>query len=427
MPGAVPRILDFPFLTLEYRDGVFLRRLPSGAEDLGGGRFRYGGAALALPEPDPSDPEHALALPRIGGKALLSLLRRGRHPLVIDGPRLASREEELQELALDDGAPGGRGPEKGGPGGPLRLVLRQRPGGEGLPLEGLPHYRFHGGAVGEIIGGAELALLAESFGAGGGSDGGETRLVLRGEEIPRFAEDHARLVYRFGDPALRRRLSEEAVFVPAGELSLVLSVVTDFGRGVGRPRALPLLKRGRRRYPAREASLLMDREFVLLEDRWAGREDLERAGLLPMGYYAGGEPIGPVKPEAAELLRRGGPRFDGRFSGLEWDEGLWKSRGSGEEVFAAHLEFLRTLGLCGGAGLLPQGDQARALLRWLGELRGKAGDAAVTVLMERRYHDLYFAPLLRESGAAGDDIPGRPPSAAGAEIRFYDDPGKGGR
>ncbi|MDR1618537.1 MAG: hypothetical protein LBS06_05750 [Treponema sp.] len=422
MAGADLQILDFSFFTLEYSDGIFMRRLPSGAEDLGGGRFRYGGAVLALPEPDPSDPEHALALPRIGGKALLSLLRRGRHPLVIDGPRFAPREEGLMELALDDPATGGRGPESGrsggygagrqggGAGGPLRLVLRRKPGIEGLLLEGLPNYRFHGGAIYEIIGEAELALLAESFGAGGGTenDDGETRLVLRGEEIPRFADSHARLVYRFGDPALRRRLSEEAVFVPAGELSLVLSVVTDLQRGVGRPRALPLLKRGRRRYPALELSLLLDREFVLLEDRWARREDLEGAGLLPMGYYAGGEAVAPVKPEAVELLRRGGPRFDGRFSGFELDEGLWKSRGSGEEIFAAHLEFLRTFGLSGGAGLSPHGDQGRALLHWLGELRGKAGGAAVMVLMERRYYDLYFAPLL-------------PCSDAGAEIRFYDD------
>jgi hypothetical protein len=41
------------------------------------------------------------------------------------------------------------------------------------------------------------------------------------------------------------------------------------------------------------------------------------------------------------------------------------------------------------------------------------------VLMEKRYYDLYFAPLLPESGgAAGDSLPR---SAAGAELRFYDD------
>jgi hypothetical protein len=323
MAGAAFRNLDFPFFTLEYRDGAFARKLPFGAEDLGGGRFLYGGAALALPEPDPSDPEHALALPRIGGKALLSLLRRGRHPLAAGGPRLADREEGLQELALDEGC-------GSGPAGPLRLVLRRRPGSWGLPLEGLPGYRFRDGVIYEIIGGAELTLLTESYGAGqspsgfvtkdeggdGGqspsgcvtgedTDAGERRFVLRGEEIPRFAGDHGRLVYRFGDPALRRRLSEEAVFVPAGELSLVLSVAagTDTpaagtGRGAERPLALPFLKRGGRRYPAREVSLRMDREFILLEDRWARREDLERAGLLPLGYYAGGEPIAPVRPPA---------------------------------------------------------------------------------------------------------------------------------
>jgi hypothetical protein len=425
MPGADSRILDFPFFTLEYSEGGFMRKLPPGAEDLGRGRFRYRGVALVLPEPDPSDPEHALALPRIGGKALLSLMRRGRHPLVSDGPRLAPREDRLVELALDDTAPGGgRGPENGGPGGPLRLVLRRRPGIEGLPLEGLPNYRFHDGVIYEIIGGAELALLTESYGAGGGTGSagdGEKRFVLRGEDLPRFSNDHAGLVYRFGDPALRRLLSEEAVFVPAGELSLILSVVTRPDRGVGRPRALPLLKRGGRLYPAWEVSLLMDREFVLLEDRWARREDLERAGLLPMGYYAGGEAVVPLKPEAAELIRRGGPRFDRRFSGFELDEGLWKRRGSGEDIFAAHLEFLRTLGLRGGVGISPHRDQGKALLRWLGELRGKAGDAAVVALMERRYHDLYFAPLLTESGGAAGEDPRLPLSAAGAELRFYDD------
>ncbi|MDR2160092.1 MAG: hypothetical protein LBP23_08515 [Treponema sp.] len=416
MPGAAAPVLDRPFFTLEYSEGAFVRRIPPGAADVGGGKFRYGEAVLVLPDPDPLDPEHALALPRIGGKALLSLLRRGKHPLIVEGPRLAPQEERLMELVLDVSGGRERRTEGDSPGGgPLRLILRRVPGPEWLPLNGLPRHRFCGGKIYEIVDEAELALLTESFGIKGGADG-EYRFTLRGEEIPRFSGSHARLVYRFGDPALRRLLSEEAVFVPPGELSLHLSVVTGFDRGIGKPLALPLLKRGGRRYPALEVSRLMDREFILLDDRWVRREDLERAGLLPLGRYAGGEAIEQVKPDAAELFRRGGLRFDGRFSGFEWDEGLWKSRGGGEEVFAAHLEFLRTLGLSGGAGLLPHRAQGQALLRWIGELRKKAEDAAVTVLMERRYYDLYFAPLLPEFGT-GD----APRLSAGAELRFYED------
>jgi hypothetical protein len=113
-----------------------------------------------------------------------------------------------------------------------------------------------------------------------------------------------------------------------------------------------------------------------------------------------------VRPEAAELIRRGGPRFDHRFSGLEWDEGLWKSRGGREEIFVSHLEFLRTMGLSGGVRLSPHRDQGQALLAWFGECAGKPGAGGITVLMEKRYHDLYFAPLL-------------PPPAP--EILFYED------
>jgi hypothetical protein len=74
---------------------------------------------------------------------------------------------------------------------------------------------------------------------------------------------------------------------------------------------------------------------------------------------------------------------------------------------------LRTLGLSGGIKLLPHREQGEALRRWLGELRRKAADATVTVLMEKRYRELYFAPLPPEH--AGAEAP------AGVEFRLYDD------
>jgi hypothetical protein len=53
MPLSRPEIIDFPFFTLEYRDGVFARLIPADAEDLGGGLFRQGGGKRGNCPPTP--------------------------------------------------------------------------------------------------------------------------------------------------------------------------------------------------------------------------------------------------------------------------------------------------------------------------------------------------------------------------------------
>jgi hypothetical protein len=393
MPPAGAHPLSIPFFSLEYRDGVFLRHIPPGAIDLGRGLFRMDGTLLQL-----DDDAAALAEPVIQGPHLLSLLSRKNHRLIKDGPRLAEDAERLVKLC----AAGQAGV------GPLSLAVRPASGveTEWLPLAGLPRYRLFQNIIYEIIDGDTMRELAVRFGA---QDG---RFILKGEDIPRFASLYGRLVLRFGDEACRKLLAEDAVFVPGAGLSLVSGAFREERRQAASAWAAPLLRCGERRYPAAEVSLRMDREFILLERRWARREDIEAAGIFPLGAYAGGTAIEKIRLKPGELIRRGGERFAGLFGAFEADMALWREQGGASEIFRAHLALLRFWGISGGVVLNGRREDASCLAAWLVELAA-SGAGNTLVLMEKRYYEGCLAQWLPRLNAANIALPGGGDSGGG--------------
>lgn len=408
--GSRPKTLDFPFFTLEYRNGLFLRRVPGGVVDMGGGVFRQGGETWKLPA---GEDAAALAKETVTGRPLLSLLNRGPNSLIKQGPRLAREGERLMELSLVRAA-GAAIPAAGGVGaGPLAMELRTEGAeAEWLPLAGLPHHRLYRGVIYEIVDEAAVSEYAEARVM--------RRYTLRGEDIPGFVDSHSRMIFQFGDQTIRELLAEDSVFVNRDRLSLVLSAAAEQRRGgIGEAWASPLLRYGDRRYPAGEVSLRMNREYILLEDQWARREDLEAAGIFPLRAYAGGEAIEQVRLKPGELLRRGGGRFAGRWSGMEADTTLWLERGGREAVFQTHLEFLCAWGLSGGVVINGHREQAAFLVSAL--VRLASGADYTLALMERRYYDLYLSPFLAELQAAHIILPGAAPESRSAVvIAFYE-------
>jgi hypothetical protein len=409
----MPEILDFPFFTLEYRNGFFARLIPAGVRDMGGGLFALKGKTWKLPG---GAPAAALAKDTVKGRPLLSLLKRGPESLIKNGPRLAedAEGERLTELVLA----GGRGrafPAAGAVGaGPLYMEMRLRAEeAEWLPLTGLPRHRLYRNVVYEVIDETALAEFAEPRGC--------RRYALKGEDIPRFADSHGRMIFQFGDQKLKERLAEDSVFVNRERLSLILGALREQGRGgTGEAWAAPLLRYGGRRFSVEEVSLRMNRDYILLEDQWVRREDLLAAGLFPLCSWAGGAAIEKIKLKPGELLRRGGGRFAGRFSGMEADTTLWLERGDKEAVFHAHLEFLRAWGLSGGALVRGHREHAAFLASALARLASCGCNALA--LMERRYHDLYLSPFLPEIQAAQISLPGTDKSrSAPLRVAFYEE------
>jgi hypothetical protein len=370
----VTRILDKPFFTLEYKDGVFVRKLPPGVRDLGGGLFREGSALWQLPE-FPSPSFHPLAEKIMGGKALLSFLKSGDRSLVISGPVPAEREDRLMELALCFPAPGKNA---------VHVEIR---GGDGLPLDDLPRHRYRRGTVYEILDGETIDELLAAW--GDGTPGAAEiigRLVLRGEDIPRFCQTRRRLIALFGDKKLKEFFSEESVFVPPSSISLVYTAESVPARNA---RAFPSLKCENRLYPAAEVSALMDREFILLEDKWARREDLENSGLLPLGCYAGGLPLQSWKPDALGIIFREGKGPAGVLP-FEWKTELWKDKGESEMIFRAHINFLLAFGFSGGIAAGRHKEQAELLAILAREF---SGAGRMLILAEKIYFELYLAAL----------------------------------
>ncbi|MDR1046197.1 MAG: hypothetical protein LBL64_00335, partial [Treponema sp.] len=376
------KILDFPFFYLNYSNGVFIRTLPPGAEDLGGGVFRNKGAVYSLPEGSAAG---CLSGKEIRGKTLLALARRSPHPLVVKGPLMAPPGKRLMGLDLEIPA----AKRKGSAGGESTLAIRvQReivPRKDWLPLEELSRYYLYHDEIYEIIDDATLDALVAEYGSGG-------KLILRGEEIPRFADENIRLIVSFADRALKQKLSEDRLFIRAEELSLVLSVRAEPGKGCRTIRGIPALAWGRdtdcRHYDAAEVSAACDRDYVLLDEKWVRRKDLEKTGLNPLGRYAGGEAIEGISIPVPLLFQRGeAPPY---FSRLEYQGPPWLDRAEKTAIFCAHLDFLRFWGISGGVIHSGRGraETASLLARWL---RNTEGAGKTIVLMERNFWELYFS------------------------------------
>ena len=330
--GSFAEILDLPFFTLEYHEGIFKRLIPNKAKDLGDGLFKWEGKLYRLP----SGVNEALAQKTIQGRPLLSLLNRGKNPLIKEGPGLASGSEHLTELRLltqeETGASASADIT-----GSLTIEIHFPSGGpensQWLPLTGLPHHRYFKKIIWEIINKKTMEELIERWGEKPNLQGtiknrpgSNMRFVLKGRDIPHFVDEYGLLIFQFGDNELKTRLSADLVFADRGDLSLVL-----VGEKKDEKRLLPFLEWKDQRYPAEEVSLHMTSEYIRLEPvsgekpgekkdiettgqnpgsgrRWVRREDLQAAGIFPLCSFAGGMPIDKEGVEPEVFFRQSGLR-----------------------------------------------------------------------------------------------------------------------
>jgi hypothetical protein len=408
MPGkSIFEPLAEPFFTLEYdpESAAFIRKIPAGAEDLKGGRFRYRGRLFVLGK-SPGGEEAPLRQRTLGGREILAMARRGYGPLVRSGPIPAERGERLMELALKTAPPGMRRPDPGrGMKRPAAataaaiasssitiLLVYKVPKEKWLPLEGLPNYRLFQNRIYEIIPAETLSSLF-SGGPGGYEESGahSPALTLKGAGVPAFADLHARLVYVFAEPPLYRLLSQENLFIPGEKLSLVLRCAPVTERGVGRAVAAPFVKYNKKLFSALTLSRRFRSAYIALEDKWVRRETLEQKGIGPLGRYINGESLEPFGVTAGSLFVRDRGELRTELRGLwedfEFDRDRWRRYGSEKEIFSAHLEFLRAWGVSGG---IVSGDREKTAAFLAGWLKSLAAELERTA---PEPEDLFDAPL----------------------------------
>jgi hypothetical protein len=436
-----------PFFTLEYDPltAAFARKIPKNAEDLGGGRFRYKGRLLALPESAPGE-DAPLRKKVITGKELLSLARRGYSPLIKTGPLPAEREDRLMELGLKSGLPGpGRKrplstPLRHGAGADeITVILKFKSAGEEwLPLEGLPNYRLWQNRLYEII---PTETLEKIF-PRGPDQSGVYSVTLRGGEIPAFADSHARLIYIFAGPALYSVISQENLFIPEEEISLVLRLAPEIERGVGKAIAAPALQYDKKLFSAAALSRQFRSPYIALTDKWVRRETLEQKGIGPLGRYVNGESLESFGIKGRDIFFTEGLR--GLWEKAEFDQDRWKREGSEQEIFCSHLEFLRTWGISGG--VISGGDRGKTaayLASWLkslaaaleserpekdeGEISASPPAGRVLFLMRKSFWEHWLGKELPHSGEEElrwrgidlgfyRDLIDRPPASPGSRL-----------
>jgi hypothetical protein len=440
------KTLETPFFSFVYHpeDASFRREIPGDARSLGDGYFLRGPVILKLPEelPDPkgflrpdmsfpsdtTDPSRPLDpschSDMIRGEDILALAA-WESPLVREKPLPEKPEDRPMELR---GAAGGSGRIR------ISLVRTGTGRGEWLPLAGLPNHRLRENRVVEIIGDA---LMAELFGKG-------DTLTLAGEEIPLFIDTRSRLIAVFGDEKLRKLLDPGRYFIREDKLSLALRCAADTEGGVGRAYGIPVLKYGKKRYPAREVSeglgSLRGRSggqnprsrYLALDDRWVRRETLEGLGLGPLGCFIDGGPIRPLPLKPEEVLRRGSKDTEGFWTGCELDLCPRPETGHPESTFTEHLDFLRYYGIHGGVIAGPAQVSAPLLAGYLFRLSGEEGMGRVLVLLERGYWVSALVPELESRGGVLSPPGGLSPrkgervflstgdSGAGIDIGFYE-------
>ncbi|MDR2096806.1 MAG: TerB N-terminal domain-containing protein [Treponema sp.] len=402
-------ILNEAFFTLEYdpASASFIRRIPLGAEDMGG-VFRWKGRLLKLPEDGAP-----LKQKTIRGKALLNVCKCLGH-ILKNAPLPAERGERLMELCAPSAAIKVRtaqdGYDKGGGSRPeVRVIFNGEiiPRGEWLPLADLPNHRFCRNRIYEIIGDENLSRIFDrpfldgketgSNGVyGSGRDAGERPFrILRDAEIPEFADTFARLIYLFADPGLYRQLSQDAVFVDEEKAELVLRCFSVMHRGVGKPWAAPVLKYEKQRYSAAELSRCFEQRYIPLDGRWIRRRTLEKLGIGPLGRFAGGSPIGNFRLSAEDILSGSCKYRQGPWTGFEFEKTF---RNPGMDRTASHLEFLRAYSMHGGVITHDDGGSAPHIASWLAVLKTEIGKGRAVVLVERDYffERLYGALIARK-------------------------------
>ena len=135
---------------------------------------------------------------------------------------------------------------------------------------------------------------------GDGPDNVNRSLLLRGEEIPCFADEYARLIYVFADDALYRLLGQDNVFAKNEETSLVLRIENAM--------AYPSIKYGKHEkhgdeyYSAYKLSMHFHRRYFPLKNRWLRRETLEALGMGPLGCMINGVSLAPFPHKARQDL-----------------------------------------------------------------------------------------------------------------------------
>jgi hypothetical protein len=285
------------------------------------------------------------------------------------------------ELSARGNDRAGKGPPaagKKGPAGKREIVITLRedffPREEWKPLAGLPNHRLCRNRIYEIIG---EKTLAEIFGASGVR-------VLEEEGIPLFADTYARIIYLFADGKLQGLLSQDRVFIPEEELTLTLAGLTRFQRGVGTAYGIPAVRHGKKHYAARVLSRKLNKRYIPLGDRWVRRSALENLGLGPLGRYAGGGPIRPIKLKTREALASGAG-LEGFWTDFSWEKQAGSGRGEdpGGNPLLSHVEFLRSCGISGGLVIPEPEAAARFLLGYLPHLSRNIEDGRALLLSSR--------------------------------------------
>jgi hypothetical protein len=387
-------ILNEAFFTLEYDPATtsFARKIPSGAEDMGG-FFRWKGRLLKLP--GDGDP---LKQKTIQGKALLNVCRRLGY-LFKSAPLPAERGERLMELcapATTLTVRSAQNSDKGGSGSlhEIRVIFNREiiPREEWLPLAGLPNHRLCRNRIYEIISDENLGRIfnrpfldgedtgSEGFYGNERDAGGRPLRILRNAEIPEFADTFARLIYLFAGPGLYRQLSQDAVFIEEEKMELVLCCFSVMHRGVGKPWGVPVVKYANRRYSAAALSRRFDRTYIRLDDKWIRRRTLEKLGIGPLGRFAGGSPIGNFRLSTEEFISGLSKYRQGPWTGFEFEKSF---PGTGRMAPAFHLEFLRSYSLNGG--IIIHDEIPEHLASWLAVLKTEIGKGKAIVFVDRNY------------------------------------------
>jgi hypothetical protein len=177
--------------------------------------------------------------------------------------------------------------------------------------------------------------------------------------------------------------------IPLKKLSLLLRCYADMRRGVGTAYALPVLRYGGKRWSAGKVSLALGPEGITLGNRRVSRDTLEALGVGPLGRFIDGAPIVPVKLKPWELLCRGGEGIGAFCSGFEFDRDLWIRSAEPEIIFAAHLDFLRAYGICGGILAEDERESAAFLAAYLRALSEKEETGNILILMRENRRPAY--------------------------------------
>lgn len=214
---------------------------------------------------------------------------------------------------------------------------------------------------------------------------GNESIILEGGQLPQFVSEFRQSIIEFCDEKTRKELEDDKVFIANTDIHLVLKCECEMKNGVGIAKAIPVIQYHGSDLDINDLLKSKEQGYINIQNKWLSEGCLRAMGISELGRFVDGTPIAPIVVRPAEVINRGSERLGRLASTFVLNDQDWLAEGSIEEIFRAHMRFLRKYGINGGVVVDREEDRVLMLVKYLKGLLAQVKEARIIILMKKSY------------------------------------------